>query len=387
MPKKANRSSLYTFIGLVLFVALAGPIAYSFILSKSDRETPVFETYPAGRLENAVKAMDREIYDALMDLGIPAADVDFAQVRTIESGTEHWTYSELTVHTRKKIPQARKKAAFVKRLQRLVPRPSVRFVVKSDHRTLMDISLDGHPTHRVVFFPHTRKPTPAPVPARAKRPKIAIIIDDMGYDLEAALRFLEMDGGLSISVLPHSPFQTEIATLAHQSGNDVLLHLPMEPLEYPEVDPGPGALISTMTPDELLAQLKFNLDAVPYISGVNNHMGSKLTEDAARMRQVFTILKKRNLFFVDSLTNPKSECSRVAQLFQLPFAERHVFLDHSQEANAIRFQIKRLLSIAKKRGEAVGIAHPYPLTLEILQEQIPHIKHVATIVPVSDLTS
>ncbi len=385
LPKKAKPSSLYVFLALVLLLAVAGPIAYSIFTTSDTPKTPVFETYPSGKLETAVQALDREIYDALMALDIPAEDVTFAQVQTVQSGREQWTYSELTVQTRKAISPTAKKSVFVERLGEMTPRPDLRFRVQSNHKTLIDISLGGHRTHRVVFVPFVERPTP--IPRKADRPRVAIIIDDMGYDLDVARRFLEMDAGFSVSILPHSPFQVEIATLAHNSDREVLLHLPMEPLEYPAVDPGPGALITSMSPNELLAELKRDLDAVPYISGVNNHMGSRLTEDAARMRQVFTILKKRRLFYVDSLTSPNSQCARVARLFRLPFAERQVFLDHTQEANAVRFQIKRLLSIARKHGQAVGIAHPYPVTFEILNEQLPHMRREVSIVPVSRLTT
>jgi len=333
----------------VLLLAVTGPILYSFLFPKRPKQPPIYETYTSGRLEGAVKALDKGISDALVALEIPARDVDFSQVKTIQTKTDHWTYSELTVKTRTPLPMGRKQEVFSDHIQSITPQPRLRFQVKSNGQSLVDISMGGHLTHRILFIPHTQKPTPEPVPA--KRPRIALIIDDMGYDLAIARQLLRIDAGLSISVLPHSPFQKEIASLAHQAGRDVLLHLPMEPLEYPEIDPGPGALITSMTPDEMLEVLRHDLDAVPYISGVNNHMGSRLTEDAARMRQVFTILKKRGLFFVDSLTSPRSKCAQVAHLFKLPFAQRHVFLDHTQEANAIRFQIKRLISTARKHGK------------------------------------
>lgn len=159
----------------------------------------------------------------------------------------------------------------------------------------------------------------------------------------------------------------------------------MEPMEYPEVDPGVGALLSSMTPDDLLDQLQEDLDSVPLAVGVNNHMGSRLTQDPARMRQIFTILKKRNLFFVDSLTSPQSCCQQSALLLKLKFAQRHVFLDHVQDQNAIRFQIKRLVSMARKHGKAIGIGHPYPATWEVLSEELPNIKNQVELVRVSEL--
>jgi polysaccharide deacetylase 2 family uncharacterized protein YibQ len=103
------------------------------------------------------------------------------------------------------------------------------------------------------------------------------------------------------------------------------------------------------------------------------------------MRQIFTILKKRNLFFVDSLTSPRSCCQETAHLLNLKFAQRNVFLDHVQEPNAIRFQIKRLISVARKKGKAIGIGHPYPTTLEVLREELPNIKKRVGLVRISEL--
>ncbi len=272
-------------------------------------------------------------------------------------------------------------AAFHKVFSGLVPTTSLRFASGPQNETILNLSVNGRHTHRLVFVTAIKdKPVVCP-PLRL--PKIAIIIDDLGYDKRMASKFLELDAKLSFSVLPHSPFQRMIAIAIHRSGRDVLLHLPMEPLEYPDIDPGDGTLLCSMDPDELLDQLRKDLDAVPFVAGINNHMGSRLTQDSAKMRQVFTILKRRNLFFVDSLTNPGSRCAQAAKLLQVKFAERNVFLDHAQDPYAIRFQIKRLLTIAKTKGRAIGIAHPYPVTLQVLREELPNIEREVNIVRVS----
>ena len=202
-----------------------------------------------------------------------------------------------------------------------------------------------------------------------------------------ARAFLSLDKNLSLSILPHSPFQKETAAAAKQIGSDVLLHLPMEPVEFPHINPGKGALLSSMDTDQMLKQLKANLNAVPFVIGVNNHMGSRLTQDSAKMRQIFTILKRHNLFFVDSVTSSESRCMEAAKLLQLKFARRQVFLDHVQQENAVRLQIKRLITIAKKRGRAIGIGHPYPVTLKVLEEEMDDIKKEVHIVPVSTLVA
>jgi hypothetical protein len=165
----------------------------------------------------------------------------------------------------------------------------------------------------------------------------------------------------------------------------IMLHLPMEPFEYPAVNPGPGTLLTSMTADQLIRQLEKNLASVPYIKGVNNHMGSKMTAESSQMYQIFSILKKRNLYFIDSRTSSKTLCEPSARLFQIPFAQRDVFLDHSQDPDFIRKQIKKLIRIAQRNGQAVGIGHPHTITYEILREMMPELEKKVKLVPASEI--
>jgi len=166
-----------------------------------------------------------------------------------------------------------------------------------------------------------------------------------------------------------------------------MLHLPMEPFEYPHIYSGPGTLLTTMTPDELIDQLNADLAAVPFISGVNNHMGSKMTANSDQMNQIFTILKKKRLFFIDSRTTAESIGKPSARLFQVPFSERDVFLDHIQESEVIKKQIRHLIQIAYEKGQAIGIAHPYPITYDVLLEELPNIKKDVQLVSASELVA
>jgi len=232
--------------------------------------------------------------------------------------------------------------------------------------------------------PH--KPIPKPVPAIPKKlPKIAIIIDDIGYDKEIVEKFLGLDAVFTFSILPYSPFQKSIARHVHSKGFNVMLHLPMEPNEYPMVNPGPGTLLTSMSPDQLINQLDRNLDSVPFIRGVNNHMGSKMTTVSTQLYQIFSVLKKRKLFFIDSRTTTETLCKPSAQLLQVPFAQKDVFLDHIQKPDFIRKQIYRLIHIANSHGEAIGIAHPHDVTYHVLREVLPELKKKAILVHASDV--
>jgi polysaccharide deacetylase 2 family uncharacterized protein YibQ len=229
------------------------------------------------------------------------------------------------------------------------------------------------------------EPLPRPQPPPRGLPKVAIIIDDLGYDRRIAAKFLELDPALTFSVLPFTPYTQSIARNIREQKRELMLHLPMEPLEYPATDPGPGALLTHMSPDQLIGQLRRDLGQVTGIKGVNNHMGSKMTAESTKMYQVFSVLKQQDLYFVDSRSTAQTVGRPSARLFQLPFAERDVFIDHVNDPGFIRKQLDELVRIARKTGVAVGIAHPSPTTLRILQEMLPEIKRNVELVPVSDV--
>ena len=230
------------------------------------------------------------------------------------------------------------------------------------------------------------KPVAKPIISPEDRlPKVAIIIDDLGYDRKIARKFLELDIPFTFSILPFSPYQKKIAHQAQKKGLEIMLHLPMEPMEYPAVDPGQGTLLADMPPDKLISQLEKNLDTLSEIKGVNNHMGSRLTTESNQLYQIFSILKKRDLFFVDSRTTADSLCRPTARMFKVPFAQRDVFLDHHHQPEFIRKQIKALIEIARRQGEAVGIAHPHSTTYEVLKEMLPDLQEHVRVVPASHI--
>ncbi|MBT3177064.1 MAG: divergent polysaccharide deacetylase family protein [Desulfobacula sp.] len=226
-----------------------------------------------------------------------------------------------------------------------------------------------------------------PVQQQSNIPKIAIIIDDIGYDKEISLALCNLNSNITFSVLPFAPFGKLLSEKLYSNGSQLMLHLPMEPVEYPKFNPGPGAILSMMPPDILISQLRDNLKAVPHIAGVNNHMGSKLTSNSDQMNQIFTILKKENLFFVDSRTSAKSQCKPSARLLKVKFAQRDVFLDNFQTPEYITGQLQKLIDLAKKNGSAIGIGHPYQETLEALSKELPTLKGKVKIVRASFLTS
>lgn len=229
------------------------------------------------------------------------------------------------------------------------------------------------------------KPPAPPVTVHIPKAKIAIVIDDMGQDIRRLRDILEIDAPISIAVLPFLPYSKDIATEAGSKGREVLLHIPMEPKDSNNNDPGKGAVFTDMTEAQVAEQVRMDIEAVPYITGVNNHMGSRFTEDERLMRIVLNIAKTKNLFFLDSKTTSKSTGYRLAKEMEVKAASRQVFLDNEEDINYIKGQILELVEIAKKRGSAIAIGHPHPSTIAALKEMIPLINKDVDIVTVSSL--
>ncbi|MBI5493267.1 MAG: divergent polysaccharide deacetylase family protein [Deltaproteobacteria bacterium] len=222
-------------------------------------------------------------------------------------------------------------------------------------------------------LPPEAPPPEAPQPPEAPPgyyPRVAIVIDDMGQDPKKLKELLKLKEPITIAVIPHLRYSREVALQASSNGLEVLLHLPMEPKDTEDNDPGKGALLTAMSADEVRAQVEQDLKAVPNAIGVNNHMGSKFTEDEILMRAVLQVVKKKEMFFLDSRTSSNSVAGRLARELGVRNADRNVFLDNNRDVKYIKGQISELVSIARKRGKAIGIGHPYPETIEALKETV-----------------
>ncbi|HEX5718937.1 MAG TPA: divergent polysaccharide deacetylase family protein, partial [Thermoanaerobaculia bacterium] len=223
----------------------------------------------------------------------------------------------------------------------------------------------------------------APAPAEGGR--VALVIDDLGRSLDDLHALEGLNVPISYAVLPFEEQTPAVVAELRQRGEEILLHLPMEPAGAAN-DPGPGALRLGMTPEQLRQSTLAALQAVPGASGVNNHMGSGLSADEPSMTTILGVLSSRGLFFLDSRTSAQSVAYRVATRLGLPAAERQVFLDPDPSPEAIRAQFHRLLGLARTRGAAVAIGHPLPETLAILEEEIPKARALGyEFVPVSYL--
>lgn len=229
----------------------------------------------------------------------------------------------------------------------------------------LEISILGEPTHH-IFLPLTL--TPEPEPPAQKRPRLVIVIDDLGESMTTARRLADLPFEVTFSVLPHNTKARQVADLARREGLELLLHLPCEPDGYPQTaNSGPGTLRVHMSEAGLEQALIDNLGRLPEVDGVNNHMGSRLTRDVRAMTVILAHLKGRGKFFLDSLTTPKSCVRQVSNSLGMRYYRRHIFLDNSATEHAILLQLKKAESLAKRIGTVVAIGHPYPETLEALE--------------------
>ncbi len=226
----------------------------------------------------------------------------------------------------------------------------------------------------------------APIKLKKLSIDVAIIIDDIGYNKEQGLAAINIPGQLTFAVIPHSPNAKYLAIAAHKKQKELILHAPMSNIHnYPL---GESGLTETMSEADFNAALSDALASVPHISGVNNHMGSLLTQKRRPMEWTMKTLKEHGLYFVDSRTTSESVAWQTAQQFNVASLKRDVFLDHQRDATFINEQFERLISIAKRKGYAVAIAHPYPETIEYLQNNIDRLKeHGITLKTASDVVN
>ncbi len=223
------------------------------------------------------------------------------------------------------------------------------------------------------------------LPSSYPQPHIALIIDDIGDNLHLGLRAVRLPGKVTCAFLPHTTYARRLAVSAHKHNKEIMLHLPMESEEGKA--PGPGALTLDMTRAEFIQTVDSDLAAIPYASGINNHMGSLMTQHPGDMRWLMQEINRHgDLFFVDSRTTEYTVAQQVAQESGIPNVRRDVFLDNDQDSTAIAEQFSKFITLAKRRGTAVAIGHPHPTTLRFLERRLPQLREEGIeLVSVSDL--
>ena len=312
--------------------------------------------------------VDRIIQSQLYEIGIPRKDILLHQSSLKRERGLVWKESTQKIQVSRTLPFSFIEENLKRSLSQLGRTVAIHSSSSAEFLHV-DISVQSRRTHQltfVMFQPTTEKVV--------LRPKIALVIDDLGGERLIARELLEWDFPLTFSILPFTPYAKTIAREAHLKGKEVIVHVPMEPHGYPKVRPGKGALLEGMNEESLRQQLVKDIEAVPYIKGASNHMGSRLMEDPERVKIILSELKKRRLFFLDSRTTPQTVGMNVAQGVGLKAMERSLFIDHSLDEEDIKQKIEKLISLSLSNGRAIGIGHPHPSTLKSLKEMIPKMK-------------
>lgn len=209
------------------------------------------------------------------------------------------------------------------------------------------------------------------VAVEKQAPTVAIIIDDLGMDRQAAQRLIDLDAPVTLAFLPHRPYTRELADAASRHGKEVMLHAPMANMA--QIALGPGGLNLGMSREQITRSLSESLKAVPHARGVNNHMGSLLTGEERPMRWVMDEIARHDLYFIDSRTTPATVAAKTAHDRDIPAMSRDVFLDNERSERSIHEQFRRLLEKAREKGTAIGIGHPHEETIAYLEKVLPQL--------------
>ncbi|MFC1840258.1 divergent polysaccharide deacetylase family protein [Thermodesulfobacteriota bacterium] len=224
-------------------------------------------------------------------------------------------------------------------------------------------------------------------PCSVKNPQLAIIIDDIGFSRSRLNNFLKTRAPLTFSILPRLAHSRSFARTVHDLGYEVMLHQPMEPIN-PKLDPGPGAIYVKDSPGKIINVIKQNISEIPFVTGINNHMGSRFTASRKEMEEALSAIKDNGLFFVDSLTTSMSEAYGTAKRMNISTIRRNIFLDNIQSVSLILAQLDRLKRVAMNCGQAIGIGHPFPETAAAINLFYKQIKKTnMSMVPISQLLS
>jgi polysaccharide deacetylase 2 family uncharacterized protein YibQ len=230
-----------------------------------------------------------------------------------------------------------------------------------------------------------RVPPPEPFDKKKATITIAIVIDDVGYSLKNIPLIYGIKKPLTLSVLPHTPYATEVAVESTRHGYEVMAHVPLEPRGNDE-PLEPSTIYIDMAEDTIRKKLDEALVSVPGSRGISNHMGSKATESEAFMSIIFNELKMRRLYFLDTMVTSRSTCRQLARRSGIAFAVRDVYLDNKIDAEYIEGQLDSLLEEAKRNGSSIGVCHDRTLTIQILAREMPRIEQEGVeFVFVSDL--
>ncbi len=359
------------------FFSGGGEAPHQSVKNNGDQVFVLYEEEPGQDLDDKGRQVDYALLEAMREngLGLTALSLENVEPRRKDDSEYHFQDISLTLKEDESPFMQSFETALAKRLpQAALTREKGRF----------SVTIDGVLTHRVTLRTPAEKIPTVQVPSAAA-PRLTVVIDDLGEDLEFARSLTRLDFPVSFAIWPSATHTKAVAAVADAAGMEILVHMPMEPMNYPRLNPGKDPLLLSMTADEIRNTVNRNVARVPGAVGVNNHMGSRFTEVAQPMNVALNAIKDQGLFFLDSGTTPRTKAIAEARRVGIRHFNRDIFLDNVRSVSAILLQLKKTESLALKRGRAICIGHPHRETLEALQVWARERNQRVSIVPLTSL--
>ncbi|HPD60657.1 MAG TPA: divergent polysaccharide deacetylase family protein [Thermodesulfobacteriota bacterium] len=304
------------------------------------------------------RQINQQILLGVKNLGAHEKDFRIFRKQCLQSKGKRWIHTEAEIYFPRSVDLSEAAEILVKELRDF---PDLHSKGKKEkNQFFLSLWLDEVLSHSFTL--------------RHRPPQLAIIIDDLGEDLKQTKEFLDLGIPLTLSILPDQPHSKESEKLAHARGCEVMLHLPMEPKNCLLHNPGAGAIYTNMDEGRIAEVIKSHIKKFSYIKGVNNHMGSRATEDEKTMHAVLKTLKSTDLYFVDSQTSSQSIAYRVAREMGIPSGKNMIFIDNEPEVNYSKNFIDKAIHLVINKGQGIIIGHPRETTLEALKEMTPKLK-------------
>ncbi len=321
-------------------------------------------------LDDRIRQIDYALMQAAWAQKLPPGSVRVAVVENRLEGIEPYHFQTVDI-----VPGPSDKA-FLKALRESLQAWATTARLTRVNNDRWVISLNNLETHTLRLHPEKKEFADAhPQSAaslRRREPgepaRLVIVIDDLGANMGAIHQLLALKFPVTFAFWPHAFYTRDGAEAAHRAGQEIIIHQPMEPMGYPQVQPGPGVLLAGASRERIQAILAENIPKVPHAVGLNNHMGSRFTQSSEGVQAVLEVLEERGLFMLDSLTHPRSIFYKEAQRYNLKTYQRQVFLDVEATRSNVLYQLKQAERIALLTGEAIAIGHPLPATLAGLAE-------------------
>ena len=326
-------------------------------------------------LDERIRQVDYALMQAAWQRKLPASQTRLAAVESRDFGLENYRFQTIDI-----LPGSMGDA-YIAAVREGLQTWSGEAALRKTGDNEWCISLDGLDTHQIRLFPDKQafadsatpggqvpQSSPALVRPSGQTAKMVIVIDDLGANMSAVNRLLGLNYPVTCAFWPHAGHVTEGARAAHRAGREILIHQPMEPLGYPKVAPGPGVLLTGMSAVQINRQVESAIARVPHAVGLNNHMGSRFTQNKTGVDSVIATLQTHNLFMLDSLTDPRSVFADEGRRLGITTYRRNVFLDVTPTRQAILEELRKAERIALLTGHSIAIGHPLPETLAALQE-------------------